>query len=133
MTRVVADTHTLVWYLIDPPRLSEAAAAALDQAIAAGEPIAVSAISLVELIYLVEKGRLPREVIDRLQLALSSPDAEIVVVPLDDSVAWNLAGVPRSAIPDMPDRIIAATAVRLHATLVTCDAQIQAAGIKTVW
>ncbi len=29
--------------------------------------------------------------------------------------------------------VIAATAVRLHAMLVTRDARIQAAGIKTVW
>jgi PIN domain nuclease of toxin-antitoxin system len=133
MTCIVADTHTLVWYLIDPQRLSTAAAAALDQAIGTGDPIAVSAISLVELIYLVEKGRLPQEVIDRVQIALSAPDAEIAVVPLDEEVAWHVTRVPRSAIPDMPDRIIAATAVRLHATLVTRDARIQAAGIKTVW
>jgi len=53
--------HTvLVWYLVEPGRLSPAANAALDKAVDAGEVIYVSAVSLVELVYLVEKGRLPR-------------------------------------------------------------------------
>jgi hypothetical protein len=46
MVAVVADTHTIVWYLRELPRLSEAALAALDGATAAGDPIYVSSISV---------------------------------------------------------------------------------------
>ncbi len=110
MAGVVADTHALVWYLIEPARLSPAASAARDTAVNSGDRVYVSAISLVELVYLVEKGRLPRLVITRLQAALAVPGGEIVVVPLNQDVAWHIDQVPRSSVPDMPDRIIAATA-----------------------
>ncbi len=46
MVAVVADTHTIVWYLQELARLSEAALAALDGATAAGDPIYVSSISV---------------------------------------------------------------------------------------
>ena len=55
MAGVVADTHALVWYLVEPSRLSPTAGAALDQAVDVGDGIYISAISLVELVYLVEK------------------------------------------------------------------------------
>ena len=49
MTAVVADTHTIIWYLRDPTRLSPVAIIALDAALAEGYPIYVSAISVVEI------------------------------------------------------------------------------------
>ena len=55
----VADTHTVLWYLYDDARLSGAAGDFIDQAAEAGGQIAVSAISLAEIVYLIEKNRLP--------------------------------------------------------------------------
>ncbi len=66
MPAVVVDTHTIVWYLSADPRLSASAADALYAATAAGEGIHVPSICLVELTYLVEKGRLPIAARDRL-------------------------------------------------------------------
>ncbi len=39
MPGIVVDTHTIVWYLQDDPRLSTMAAAALDAATEAGDVI----------------------------------------------------------------------------------------------
>jgi PIN domain nuclease of toxin-antitoxin system len=50
--QVLADTHALIWYLFDEGRLSATGRAALDGSIDAGFPILVSAISIVEVIYL---------------------------------------------------------------------------------
>jgi PIN domain nuclease of toxin-antitoxin system len=54
----VADTHTALWHLFDDPRLSATASAFIDEAANTRRKIAVSSISLAELVYLVEKGRL---------------------------------------------------------------------------
>lgn len=55
------------------------------------------------------------------------------VVPLDSEVASSLRKIPRDAVPDMPDRIIAATALHLGLPLITRDRRIQSAGIETIW
>ena len=57
----VADTHAAIWYLFDDPRLSKPAGDFIDHAAAAGRRVAVSSISLAEIVYLVEKGRLTPE------------------------------------------------------------------------
>ena len=55
----VADTHTALWYLLKNPRLSATARIFMDDAANAGHDIALWAISLAEIVYLVEKNRLP--------------------------------------------------------------------------
>ena len=41
--------------------------------------------------------------------------------------------VPRAAVPDMPDRIVAATAVYFGTSAISRDGRIRAANIQTVW
>ena len=53
---LVIDTHILIWYLLDPSRLSRPAQAALAKAESVFAPVYVSAITIVELRYLIEKG-----------------------------------------------------------------------------
>src|SRR5262249_13865059 len=133
MNGVVADTHAIVWYLMEPARLSNAARAALNQAEQAGVPIFVSAITLIELRYLVEKGKLPAEVLNRVEATLSQVNSPLELVPIDYSGTRALGQVPRDAVPDMPDRIIAATALHLGLPLVSCDRKIQVSAVSTIW
>jgi predicted nucleic acid-binding protein len=105
----------------------------LQSTVAVAHPILVPAICLVEVIYLVEKGRIPIADWRKLDEALLRPDAAVRVVPLSESIARSVARIPRESVPDMPDRIIAATALQLGLPLVTRDAKIQASGINTVW
>jgi PIN domain nuclease of toxin-antitoxin system len=133
MSGVVADTHAAVWYLLESENLSSKALAVLDQTTQEGDLVYVASISVVEVIYLVEKGRLPAVAMERLHRALSDPDAGVVLVPLDLAVAQAIQQIPRDIVPDMPDRIMAATALHLDLPLVTRDGDIQAAGIKTIW
>lgn len=134
MVAVVADTHTIVWYLRESARLSETALAALDGANAGGNPIYVSSISVVEVVYLVEKYRLPEAAFVQLVEALSDPGTGLVTVSVDLAIAQTLSEIPREIVPDMPDRIIAATALHLGIPLVTRDLRIQAlTTIETIW
>lgn len=114
MPAVAVDTHSSVWYLSADPRLSAKAAEALDTATSAGELIHVPSICLVELTYLVEKGRLPAAARDRLIQALDDPATPCLLVPLDRLVADALESVSRSEVPDLPDRIVTATALALR-------------------
>jgi predicted nucleic acid-binding protein len=52
---------------------------------------------------------------------------------LDDAVARAVGRVPRETVPDMPDRIIAATAIHLDLPLVSRDGRIRMTGIKIIW
>ncbi|MCU0550079.1 MAG: type II toxin-antitoxin system VapC family toxin [Leptolyngbya sp. Prado105] len=134
MTSVVADTHALVWYIIQPNRLSNAAALALDNAIGAGNPIYLSAISIVEICYLTERGRLPETVLQRLIETMALPNAPVVTMALDSAIALAIQQIDRTTVPEMPDRIIAATALHLNLPLVTRDQRIQALKtLTTVW
>lgn len=133
MSGVFVDTHALIWYLLEPVRLSPAARAALDAAAASGDEIAFSAISIVEIQYLAEKGRVPSDTLDRILKHVADPSRRLTSRPLDTVVAVGVAAVPRDEVPDMPDRIIAATALAFGLPLVTRDHRIRSAAVATIW
>jgi PIN domain nuclease of toxin-antitoxin system len=133
MPAVAVDTHAIVWYLSADPRLSARAADVLDSATAAGEFIHVPSICLVELTYLVEKGRLPATARDLLIGALDDPATPCLLAPLDRRVADALEFVCRKEVPDLPDRIVSATAVALGVPLISRDGKIRASQVQTIW
>ena len=133
MSAVVADTHAALWYLLNSQRLSPNVCAALDEAIQDGDSVYVASVSLVEVVYLVEKERLPEVALERLNNALADPASGFVTAPLDLAVAQALRRIPRDVVPDIPDRIISATALRLGLPLVTRDPDIQKTELKTIW
>lgn len=133
MSDVLADTHSIVWSLFDPRRLSPAAFASLNLASQTGR-IFVSAITLVELNYLTGKKSFPYTgVLPRLVALATDPNEPIELLPLSLQVALAMDQVPRAEIPDMPDRIIAATAVAHQLPLVSADSDIQgSASLKAI-
>ena len=133
MTAVVADTHVVFWHLSEPHLLSVNARNAFSQAISAGDPIYVASITIVESRYLVERGRIAVDALDRLLTALTDPHNALVLVPLDLRIALAVGQIPRADVPDTPDRIIAATALHLGVPLVTRDHRIRAAQVPTIW
>lgn len=132
---VVADTHAIIWYVDSPADLSQVATVELDSA--ANDPtqrIFMSAISLIEMQYLTEKGKIKPTVLPAVLAEIDNPQPIIEVIPIDRAVAGQLALVPRTSVPDMPDRIIAATALLLNLSLVTADTKIRTLlNVVTVW
>ena len=138
MNDVLADTHSIVWFLFDPSRLSPAADTVLTPASQSGR-VFISAITLVELNYLAGKATFRYSgVLPRLFSLASDPNEPLKILPLTLEVAQAMERVPRSEIADMPDRIIAATAVAHLLPLVSADAIIQAsvslkAVVPVIW
>jgi PIN domain nuclease of toxin-antitoxin system len=133
MSAVLADTHSALWYLFDPSRLSAAAVAALTAAERAGDDVYISVVTVIEVRYLVEKGRLPGHYLTDLLTAIDDPASPLEVFSVDMAVVRATEHIPRSIVPDFPDRIIAATALTRGLPLVTADSHIRAAPILTIW
>ncbi|WP_121969235.1 PIN domain-containing protein [Leptolyngbya sp. BC1307] len=134
MSAVVADTHAVIWFLRNAKQLSDNAATAMDGAIQSNQPIYIASISLVEMVYLTERDRIPAAAFEKLMATLDKPISTFEVVPLDLTITLELASIDRAIVPEMPDRIIAATAQSLGLPLVTRDRSIQnLSTLKTIW
>ncbi len=125
MDDIIVDTHITIWYFADATQLSKPAETAIDNAEVNGN-IFVYAITIVELIYLIEKGKIPQAVLDLLRDALDDSTTAFRLIEISREISDEVENIPRAAVPDMPDRIIAATALHLDLPLVTKDRKIRA-------
>jgi PIN domain nuclease of toxin-antitoxin system len=134
LPRHVADTHTILWHLDNDSRLSATARSILSEADEGRGWVYVSAISLVEMVYLAERGRVAPTLVERAFDMMLPPDGSFSPVDVDIAIVRALQGVPRPAIPDMPDRIIVATALQRGRPLISRDERIRNAGVvPIVW
>ena len=133
MIAAIADTHTALWYLYNDGRLSVLAGNSIDKAAAAGNQIAISSISLAEIVYLIEKKRVPANAYIDLKAALDDPDHVFKEAPFTAEIVDVMHQVPRTDVPDMPDRIVAATAVYFGVPVISRDGKIRASNVHTIW
>ncbi len=133
MIALLLDTHSVIWLVHGDARLSPTARQAIDAATQQRSQIGISAISLVETAYLEEKGRIPAGTLAGLLALLDEPEPLLVEIPVTRQIITALQSISRDAVPDMPDRVIAATALSLNLPLVSRDRQIQASQIQTIW
>jgi PIN domain nuclease of toxin-antitoxin system len=130
----VADTHTVIWYLLKDPRLSDKARRFIDDVAATGNEIMISPITLAEIVYLVEKNRVPADAYSELKKALADADYVIAEAPFTAEIVEAMRKVPRAEVPDLPDRIVAATAVYFRVPVLSRDSRISTASVvQTVW
>ena len=134
MSRYVSDTHALHWHLVGSTKLSATAQQIFESADAGADQIIVPGIVLIEFVYLEEKGRLDGARVNQLFALLDTPGGSYTVAPLDAPIAQALRRVPRALVPEMPDRIITATALHLGLPLIARDGMIQrSALVPTIW
>jgi len=134
VNQYVTDTHPILWHILSDTRLSPAAQAIFRETDAGVHQILIPSVVLVEVVYLAEKKRIPSKAVDLLFSLLGLAPANYVVIPLDIEVVQTLRAVSRTKVPDMPDRIIVATAKHMEAVLITKDTTIGAAGtVPVMW
>src|SRR6202050_2395938 len=129
----VAGTHTALWHLFHDKKLPAPAEAFIDEAATARRKIAISTISLAEVVYLIEKNRLPQSAYDELTQALAAPEHVFTEAVFSAAIVQAMRQVSRAEVPDMPDRMVAATAVYFDVPVISRDRRIRAASLKTVW
>jgi len=129
ITGITVDTHTLVWYIDETSnwKLTKRAISIIDDA-EKNSIIYVSAISLMEVIDLAEKGRISIS-FQKVLSAIKTNDAYIVIPVSDDLIntAISLKGL------EIHDRLIVATAIMTNSVLVSKDREIRATGLNVLW
>jgi PIN domain nuclease of toxin-antitoxin system len=95
--------------------------------------LALSAITLIETIYLSEKGKVSAEAPNRLIAIIADPVAVFVDLPIDIRISKMVESVARNVVSDMPDRIIAATALHYGVPVISRDRKIRSSGLETIW
>ncbi len=133
--KYVADTHAILWHLSSDSRLSTEARRRFLMADHGEAIIYISAITPIEIIYLVEKNKIPERSLNQFRERVGSePEESYQLVNLSYDLAFSIAKVPRTVVPELSDRIIAATSYYLNLPLITKDSRIQQwDGIVTVW
>ncbi len=134
MRNFVADTHAIIWYLSRNKRLSHKVRAIFQKAKAGHGHVVIPSIVVVETIFLVQRERFDEEVVKTLLTLTENSGDGIYIYPLNKAVVQALDHFGPAAIPELVDRIIAATAIHLDLPLLSIDASIQASKlVKTVW
>jgi PIN domain nuclease of toxin-antitoxin system len=132
---LLADTQVLIWYVREPNRLSLTARDVLET-IANGDAIAVSAFSIVEIIYATEKTKNPLTLDDlaAIRSVLADPASPFEVVAVDEESAAQVHSVPRAANADPGDRIIVATGEILGIPIVSSDSKFPSmTSLTIIW
>jgi PIN domain nuclease of toxin-antitoxin system len=121
LPRLLLDTHVVVRWLIEAKRLSREQVQALERAVRRAEPVAFSAISLLEIAILTSEGKLRLPLNDFLDELQANPLFR--VLPLTYEIASEVASLGAS-LRDPADRAIVATARVHRLRLVTSDQRI---------
>jgi len=122
----VSDTHPLVWYLTDNPRLSSEAKRIFNE-----DYIFIPCIVLLELVYLIEKKRIAAD-LDSFFRSISS-STNYRIEPLCLPIIEKSRRIPREKVADPWDRLIAATSMHLNFPLITKDESLREIGLEVIW
>jgi PIN domain nuclease of toxin-antitoxin system len=125
VTRLLVDTHALLWWLTDDPALSTAARDAI--ADPANEPL-VSTASVWEIAIKRSLGKLtaPDDLPDQIS------DEGFAWLPISALHAWQVHDLPMHH-RDPFDRVLVAQALIERLPLITADARFEAYGVDTRW
>jgi PIN domain nuclease of toxin-antitoxin system len=125
VSRLLVDTHALLWWLIDDPALSPAARDAI--ADPANEPL-VSTACVWEIAIKRSLGKLtaPDDLPDRIS------GGGFAWLPISAEHAWMVRDLPRHH-GDPFDRVLVAQALIERLPIITADPHFDAYGVEVHW
>jgi predicted nucleic acid-binding protein len=68
-----------------------------------------------------------------LKAALEDPNHVLTEAPFTIGIVDAMRQVLRTDVPDLPDRIVAATAIYFGVPVISRDSRIHASSIRTIW
>jgi PIN domain nuclease of toxin-antitoxin system len=128
---ILLDTHVLLWMSLDPKKLSKKAREAILDA-RAKDGVAVAAITLWELAWLAENGRV--QVSGTVEAFVRGCVSKVIIRPITSEIAVHAVQLPSDYPEDPQDRLIGATARVEGLPLVTADTDILGSkAVTTIW
>ncbi|MEK7399719.1 MAG: PIN domain-containing protein [Candidatus Poribacteria bacterium] len=134
----VTDTHPLIWYITNDPKLSNSAKDVFQKADNNLDYIIIPCIVFFELLYLVEKKKIA--VNFDLFLTMIPISENYKIEPICLPIIEKCKNIPRETVADPWDRLIAATSLHLQLPLITKDGVLNKKdgvlgklGLETVW
>ncbi|MFL5259267.1 MAG: type II toxin-antitoxin system VapC family toxin [Hyphomicrobiales bacterium] len=126
---ILLDTHSLVWWVTDDPRLSKRARRYIESR---ADPCFVSAVTAFELATKARLGKLPAaaELADGFEILMNREGFVSLPISVEHGL---LAGRMPGTHRDPFDRLLAAQSITEQMPLLTSDPAFGGLGPTTVW
>jgi PIN domain nuclease of toxin-antitoxin system len=126
----VTDTHALIWWFIDSPKISLKASEIFEKCERGENVIFIPSIVLAEALAIFEKKRVSFNFKNLFHKIDASEN--FMLIALDYPILQEMMTLKE--IPEIHDKIIASTAKHLKAPIITKDKTLQSIRlIKTIW
>jgi PIN domain nuclease of toxin-antitoxin system len=127
---LLLDTHVWIWALAGDARLGRRARSLLTRA-ESRDALRISPVTLFEVMALYTVGRLQltRPAGEWIRQAMAS--APVRIAEVSPAIAVEAGRIPRDVLADPMDRLLAATAREMEATLLTADARMLQYGVRS--
>ena len=128
---ILLDTHIVIWLAFEPDKLSKRAKEAIAAARLQGG-LAIAGITLLELAWLAEKGRVETTLSVESFVRLCA--SKMTVLPITPEIAARAVSLPDSYPKNPQDRLMGATALAEGMDLVAHDRLIKKSGaVPVIW
>ena len=125
---VLLDTHTLIWWMVDPARLSKEATATLTNS---DSRVLVSAVVAWELAIKINAGKIqPSSLLLGLDGVFAKQTFAELPISLEHAVKAGLLPLHHR---DPFDRLLVSQALILGLPIVSADRTLDAYGVRRIW